>query len=38
MMEWIITGTFAPVAMLFIWVIYTDWSIRKQHEEREDDE
>lgn len=38
MIEYLLGGTFLPVAMLFVWVIYTDYQINKQHDERQDDE
>ena len=38
MIEYLLGGTFLPVDMMFVWVIYTDYQINKQHEERQDDE
>ena len=37
-MIWLFSGTFLPVALLLAWVLYTDLQIKRQHQERQDDE
>jgi hypothetical protein len=38
MFEFLLGSTFLPVAMLVAWVMYMNLQIKKQHEERQDDE
>lgn len=38
MIYYLLTSTFFPVALLLAWVLYTDYQIKKQAEERQDDE